>query len=393
MRPPNILLIVADDLGFDDLPAEARDDDSTSNLDRLAAESTRFDRFYTAGAVCSPTRASLLTGRYPQRFGFRYPPRGLPSEITTLPELLHDRGYVTHHVGKWHIGSQPASVRPNAQGFDTFFGFLHARSLTPNGPGYHDPRLVRDEGSPKPYEGHLTEILTEETIRLIESASTERPWLINLWYFAPHEPIEPPGQPGGATQGDGVTAYRELIGAMDAGIGRILEALRATGQSDRTVVVFISDNGSPETRHNRPLLGGKTQFFEGGTRVPFLMRVPGEATPPRVDQVVSSLDLYPTLAALAGAELRETVDGVDLSPLLRGDDGSIPGRTLFWENRRYVLSSLREVRPSPVIGATSPIDHGTDYGAIDETGRWRYAYEVGTESLLDLEADATGSTN
>ncbi|MBW2233373.1 MAG: sulfatase-like hydrolase/transferase, partial [Deltaproteobacteria bacterium] len=293
MRPPNILLIVADDLGFDDLPAEARDDDSTSNLDRLAAESTRFDRFYTAGAVCSPTRASLLTGRYPQRFGFRYPPRGLPSEITTLPELLHDRGYVTHHVGKWHIGSQPASVRPNAQGFDTFFGFLHARSLTPNGPGYHDPRLVRDEGSPKPYEGHLTEILTEETIRLIESASTERPWLINLWYFAPHEPIEPPGQPGGATQGDGVTAYRELIGAMDAGIGRILEALRATGQSDRTVVVFISDNGSPETRHNRPLLGGKTQFFEGGTRVPFLMRVPGEATPPRVDQVVSSLDLYP----------------------------------------------------------------------------------------------------
>jgi arylsulfatase A-like enzyme len=196
---PNLLVIVADDLGINDVGVYGNATVETPHIDRLAADGMRFTRFYTAGDVCAPTRASLTTGLYPQRLGYRRAVRGISSEVVTLPELLRLSGYATHHIGKWHLGDSPREARPRAQGYDTFFGFLDQLFLKPprpNGspgqPTYHDPLLMEDDSDPVAHAGHLTDLLTAAAVERIQATSDGSPWLLTLWYYAPHAPSQPP---------------------------------------------------------------------------------------------------------------------------------------------------------------------------------------------------------
>ena len=198
---PNILVILADYLGINDLGAYGNSDVRTPNIDRLAEAGFRFTRFYTAGDVCPPTRASLLTGIYPQRLGFTVgSPRGLSEEVVTLPELLRDASYSTHHIGKWHLGYTLEQVLPLAQGYDTYFGFLHTRFLQPRlpdglrPPTYRNPLLISGGGDPTQYTGHLTDLLTDRVVNQLHESQGTQPWFMNLWYFAPHSPIQPPAR-------------------------------------------------------------------------------------------------------------------------------------------------------------------------------------------------------
>jgi len=390
-RRPNILLIVADDLGVGDLGSYGSPDGDTPNLDRLAASGVRFTRFYAAAATCDPARAALLTGRYPQRFGFRSSPRGLPREAVTLPELLRDAGYATHHVGKWHLGSAPQEVRPLAQGFDSFFGFLHARLLNPPGSRYTDPRLVSDEGRPTRVAGHLTDLLTDRAVALIEQGR-KQPWFLNLWYFAPHSPLDPAPRWAARHPDDELGRYRALVSGLDEGVGRVLAALDRTDQARNTIVVFSSDNGGVRAESNHPFLGAKSQLLEGGVRVPMLLRAPGRTEPGVVDAVSSSMDLYPTLAALVDVAPPQPVDGLDLTSLLSGA-AAPPARALFWENEIYDLRRTLDIRPDRFSAHEAGGLGRMEFAALSADGRWRLVKESAGFALFDLAGDATGHAN
>jgi arylsulfatase A-like enzyme len=389
---PNILLVVADDLGVGDLGSYGNPDVETPNLDRLAATGLRFTRFYAAAATCSPARASLLTGQYPQRFGFRSSPRGLPQEVVTLPELLRDAGYATHHVGKWHLGMELQRVRPLAQGFDSFFGFLHARLLNPGGPRYTDPRLVSDEGRPTRFAGHLTDLLTDRAVALIEQGR-DAPWFLNLWYFAPHSPLDPPPRWAARHPDDETGRYRALVSGMDEGVGRVLAALDRSDQARDTIVVFLSDNGGVRAESNHPFLGAKSQLLEGGVRVPLLLRAAGRFAPGVVDVVSSSMDLHPTLAGLAGVPLQQPVDGLDLTPVLAGGSTAPPARALFWENEMYDLARTRTIQPDRYTAHQADGLGRTKLAVLGAEGRWRLVRERPGFALFDLANDRAGSQN
>lgn len=338
---PNILLLLADDMGFNDLASNNGNDMPTPSLDRLADQSIRFTRFY-ADSTCQPARAALLGGRYPARAGFRPVGRGLPPEWTTLPEALKALGYRTHHVGKWHLGHTPRQAWPMAQGFDTSFGFLNQWMLggpvsegnwSLTKPGYENPWLNRGLDSSQQYMGHLEDILTAETVKLIENADPAAPWFIYHAFFAPHTPNEPaqryreqyPDTP------DGI--YRAVIHQLDDSVNHILQALEDSGQADNTIVVFASDNGGINVarNNNAPFAGSKGQFREGGIRTFMLWRWPDRSVRGVHDSVASILDIYPSLLHAAGGEPGPGLDG----EVLLGDDGQPrAGRSkaLFWES-------------------------------------------------------------
>jgi arylsulfatase A-like enzyme len=386
---PNILMILADDLGVNDLGEYSGNTQiDTPNLDRLVREGVSFTRHYTAGDVCAPTRASLVTGLYPQRLQFRIGQRGISPEVVTLADLFRSAGYDTHHVGKWHLGHELAEVRPLAQGYDTFFGFLHARflkqpledALPSPSPTYNTPYLVAGERMPRQYPGHLTDLITERAVHLIKESAPRGPWLMTLWYLAPHVPLEPPERWRVRYPNTLEGRYRALVSALDESVGRVLQALEKSGQAEHTMVAFLSDNGGTGATapSNAPFFGRKNQFFEGGVRTPFILWSPKRLPPRRVQTTVSSLDVYPTLAALAALEIPYPVDGRDLGPLLKGQ--SVPPQPLFWEAYR--------VSPGLEFDGLS-----LDFAALDATGRWRRVHQDGTDYLFDLHADPSGSDN
>jgi len=347
---PNILLLLADDMGYNDLAINNGNDMPTPTLDRLANESIRFTRFY-ADATCQPARAALLSGRYPARSGFRPVGRGLPPEWTILPEALKAQGYRTHHVGKWHLGHTPRQAWPRFQGFDTSFGFLNQWMLsgpvsegnwTLSKPTYENPWLNRGLDDSQQYEGHLEDLLTAETVTLIREADRAEPWFIYHAFYAPHTPNEPaqryreryPDTPEGI--------YRAVIHQLDDSVAAILQALEDSGQADNTIVVFASDNGGPNfvRDNNAPFVGKKGEYLEGGLHTFMLWRWPDRAVVGVDESVTSIMDIYPSLLHAIGGDMPDDLDGVVMFDAHKKP--ALPGRALYWENG-VVLPAHRAV--------------------------------------------------
>jgi arylsulfatase A-like enzyme len=386
---PNFVFILMDDLGWRDLGCYGSGFYETPNLDRLASEGVCFTDAYAACPVCSPTRASILSGKYPASVGVTdwidwaghvHPARGklidvpyvdhLPLEETTLAAALREGGYHTWHVGKWHLGG-PAFY-PEKHGFERNVGGCEWGMPAH---GYFSPWSIPtlEDGPPGEY---LTDRLTDEAIRLIRDCGDGRPFFLNLWYYSVHTPIQAKEikirkyeakartvgldqvktfQEGGffpcehkrdrrivrrLVQSD--PAYAAMIESVDENIGRLLRALEEMGQAGNTVVVFTSDNGGLATSEgsptcNAPLAEGKGWMYEGGTREPLIVRWPGVVQPgSRCTVPVTSPDFYPTLLEIAGLDLmpEQHADGVSLLPLLAGS-GSLEREAIFWHYPHY----------------------------------------------------------
>jgi arylsulfatase A-like enzyme len=397
---PNILVLLADDMGVNDVRMHGNANVVTPNIDRLANENFRFTRFYTAGNTCAPTRASLASGFYPSRIGFGYlGDRSLPPEVITLAELLTDAGYATHHIGKWHLGHDNEEELPLGQGFSTFFGFNSAKEISnpPEGKRgrarYRNPYLTDGISEPKEYEGHLTEILSKHAIDLIHESDGTRPWFINLWFLAPHGPVQPSEQWKERYPDTKEGKYYALISGLDEGVGKILAALEKSGEIDNTIIFFLSDNGGTgvSAPSNDPYFGNKAETYEGSVRVPLIVSLPGNTGGSVVDVITSSNDLYPTIAALAGVPLNHSVDGRSLKPLFENPSGEIEDQTLFWESRAFspIWASPRDhLSPSPPLLA-----EGLNFSVLSADGRWRLTKDRALIALFDLAEDPTCHTN
>jgi len=404
-RPPNVVLIVADDLGWNDLTfaggGVADGSVPTPHIDSIAADGVRFSNGYSGSGTCAPSRAALMTGRYGTRFGFEFTPTppamlplvarmssqeaertgspkpityfddptrealpyeemGVPASEVTLAETLRDAGYHTVHIGKWHLG-RSGGMAPHDQGFDESLLMASGLYLPED-----DPDVVNSKQDFDPIDrflwkglvfaasfngsdafepgGYLTDYYTDQAVRVIE-ANAHRPFFLYLAHWAPHTPLQ-------ATRADydalshiedhTLRVYAAMIRALDRGVGRVLEALRANGLEENTLVVFTSDNGGahyiglPEV--NRPYRGWKISHFEGGIHVPYFMRWPARiAAGSRFEAPVHHFDTYATAAVAAGARLPSDrkLDGVDLLPFVRSESNGEPHDRLFWRSGHY----------------------------------------------------------
>ncbi|MGF1448286.1 MAG: sulfatase [Opitutales bacterium] len=381
---PNFVFILVDDLGWTDLAAFGSSFYETPHLDRLTNEGLHFTDAYASCPVCSPTRASILCGKYPARVGVTQFIGGhnvgrlcdvpyfhnLPASEYSLARALRDGGYQTWHVGKWHLGGKP--TLPQTHGFD-----INVAGCDWGMPqkGFFSPYDIPGfENGP---EGeYLTDRLTDEAIALIEQADRSRPFFLNLWHYAVHTPIQAKAedvsrfeqkaadlgldQQEPFEEGDvfpilakrdqritrrrfqGDPTYAAMVANLDANIGRLVDCLERTGQREQTVLVFTSDNGGLSTAEgaptcNAPLSQGKGWMYEGGNRVPQFIVAPGLTQPGRrTDEPVTSTDFYPTLLELAGLEPKpaQHCDGVSLVPLLRGEN-HLKREAIFWHYPHY----------------------------------------------------------
>ena len=341
---PNIVIILSDDMGYADIGAQGCRDIPTPHIDRLAAEGVRFTDAYANGSFCTPTRAALLSGRYQQRYGVEDLTRPLPLAAVTLPARLKAAGYATGMVGKWHLGTR-AGFTPLDRGFDEFFGFLgggHIYLPRPEAKGEYNAPILRNRERVDERR-YLTDAFGEEAAAFVDrQRNATKPFFLYLAFNAVHAPLEATGRyldrfPAITDRNRRI--YAAMLGAMDDGIGRVLEALERIGQKDRTLVIFHNDNGGPTTRNavngsrNTPLRGSKCETFEGGIRVPMILRWPGVLEPGTVyRQPAISFDLTATAIAAAGADATQ-IDGVDLIPFLNGKRPGAPHDALFWRSR------------------------------------------------------------
>ena len=339
---PNIVLIVADDLGYGDLSSFGAADLETPHIDALAEGGMRFTGFYANSPVCSPTRAAIMSGRYPDLVGVPGVIRTheqdswgyLAPDAVLLPQMLRGAGYHTALVGKWHLGLEPPNV-PTHRGFDVFRGFLgdmmddyytHRR----HGINY----MRRGEEAVDP-EGHATDLFTDWAVEYVEERAREQaPFFLYLAYNAPHDPIQPPPDRVSAAAGKraGIAA---LIEHMDEGIGRVVSALRETGEMENTLILFVSDNGGALVHgaSNGDLRGGKQDMYEGGIRVPAFAYWSGRIQPSVSAAQLSTVDIYPTLAEVARGTASRPLDGVSFLPLLIGEGFTEPHRSIVFVRR------------------------------------------------------------
>ena len=395
---PNIVLIIADDLGYGDLGCYGAADASTPHLDRLAERGMRFTDAYVTAPICSPSRAGLLTGRYQQRFGYfdNWDTElvGLPSSEFTLAQLLRREGYRTSLVGKWHLGYSP-NQHPTELGFDEFYGFLQGAhdyydlslpSIAPekssfqkrlrpfagdspfNEPLYRNTEPVSDRG-------YLTERFSDEAVGFIER-NHRQPFFLVLSYSAPHAPQQAPREQVARFQtGDPIRdAYLAMVAVLDTGVGEISKTLSRLGLEKNTLIFFISDNGGWESKDsdpywysgssNAPFRGGKRRLYEGGIRVPVIVSWPGEIPAGSTSsQLVSSLDVLPTCLAAAGSQLlRDRIfDGHNLLEL--PPDGTPLRDHLVWTMEPDRTYAVRK-------------------------GRWKLIHLEGETELFDLSQDS-----
>jgi len=353
---PNVLIIVADDLGYHDVGFQGSKEIPTPNLDKLAATGVRCTNGYVSHPFCSPTRAGLMTGRYQHRFGHENNPawlpadtkQGLPMDQVTLPELMQKAGYATGAVGKWHLGAHP-QFHPMKRGFQEYFGALGGGHIyfpgDKAGAEYTIP--LNRNGVDEPQTKYLTEQFGDEASAFIQrhAGAEKAPWLLYLAFNAPHTPLQAPEswlkKLAPITDPDRRT-YAAMICALDAAVGQVTEKLAETKQTENTLIFFFSDNGGPNLSgkgksnftDNSPLRGAKGMVYEGGMRVPFLISWPAKLKPGTYDQPVIALDVMPTAVALAGGALPNDrrLDGVNLIPYLTGEKPDAPHERLFWRS-------------------------------------------------------------
>jgi len=329
-RRPNVLLILTDDQGWGDIRSHGNDIIDTPVMDRLAGEGARFDRFFVS-PVCSPTRASLLTGRYHLRTGTHGVTRGyenMRSEEVTIAEALKEGGYVTGCFGKWHNGAH-YPYHPNGQGFDEFVGFCSGHWNN-----YFNTQLEHN-GTEFSSRGYITDVLTDAAIEFVEK-NKERPFFCYVPYNAPHSPFQVPDKYFDKYKGRGLDDELACVYAMcenlDDNIGRILKRLDELKLSDNTIVLFTTDNGPNTNRYNGGMKGRKGSENEGGVRVPLFVRWPGHIKAGQtIEEISSHIDLLPTLVELCGIEMPKTLplDGISLAGLLIGEGTKQPDRMIF----------------------------------------------------------------
>lgn len=344
---PNIVLILADDLGYGGIGCQGDQEIPTPHIDALAATGVRMTNGYVTCPVCAPTRAGLMTGRYQQRFGFETNPGpeayadpnfGLPRSEKTLAERLKELGYATGMFGKWHIGYKPGLTPPD-RGFDEFFGFLGGANdyFPPTGRRAGRQPILRGTNTVEEKE-YLTDAFGREAVSFIERHK-DHPFFCYLPFNAVHSPLQADSKYLKRFEHIADQKRRThcaMVSAMDDNIGRVMDALRKHGLEERTLVFFISDNGGPTpqtTSSNAPLRGYKGQVLEGGIRVPFIVRWKGRLPEGKVyDRPVISLDVVPTVLAAAGKPVgpADKLDGVDLVPYLAGAKSGMPHEALFW---------------------------------------------------------------
>jgi len=387
---PNIVILLADDLGYGELGCQGNPQIPTPHIDSIADSGVRFTQAYVTGPNCSPSRAGLLTGKIPTRFGYEFnpigarnedPAIGLPAAEQTLAELLHDHGYSTGLIGKWHLGGA-AAYHPLRHGFDEFFGFTHEghyftppphqavttmlrRKRLPNGeqgrwrgtnliysthmghdePPYDANNPILRQGQPIDEPDYLTDAFAREAVNFIERHQ-ERPFFLLVSFNAVHSPLQAKNsdlQKFSSLEDDHRRIFAGMLTALDDAVGQILNTLEATDSARNTWLVFLSDNGGPTrelTSSNLPLRGEKGSMYEGALRVPFMMKWPNRLPVGQVyAQPISSADLFATAAAMAEANFEHSIDGRDLIPFVTGQTSGQPHTEFFW--RQGERSALR----------------------------------------------------
>ena len=338
---PNIVIFYADDLGWGELGCQGFTKDiPTPHIDSLAKNGLRFTNGYVAATYCSPSRAGLMTGRYPTRFGHEFNTVantvGLRSDQTTIATRLKTLGYATIAVGKWHLGNQPEN-RPTKRGFDEFYGTLN------NTPFFHptnfiDSRISNDVREVTDDTFYTTDAYADRSLDWLEK-NKNKPWFLYLPFNAQHAPLQAPKkylERFPKITDEKRQLFAAMLASMDDAIGRVMGKIRALGQEENTLVFFISDNGGPTastTSGNGPLRGFKMTTFEGGPRVPFIAQWKGKIPAGKTyDLPVMNLDVLPTAIIAAGGKTDPSwqLDGVDLMPYLTGNQTSRPHQTLYW---------------------------------------------------------------
>jgi len=413
-RPPNFIVILVDDLGYGDTGTYGSTRNNTPHIDRLAREGLRFTDFHSNGPMCTPTRAALLTGRYQNRLGqaFESPlgadDKGLPLEQITLAEALVEAGYVSGAFGKWHLGRFPPWL-PTSQGFEEFWGLG-------SGDGDHHSHMDRSgrkdwwhNDESKMETGYTAELITDHSIDFIER-NKDRPFFLYMPHLAIHFPWQGPDDEGYRVEGgdyhnltklgyfeddkDPSGKVKNMVEAVDRSVGRIVDAVKANGLAESTLIIFTSDNGGYLTYQggyhnissNGPLRGQKTQVYEGGIRVPAIAWWPGRIEPGVADDLTASFDLFPTFLDLAGLGTRHdlALDGTNLTSLLF-DREPVPARTIFWRMRDH-----RAGRQGPwklvALGDTAPELYNLENDIGETTNLAVKRSELTHQLLTDLEA-------
>lgn len=335
---PNIIVILSDDCGYNEFSMHGSKI-PTPCIDSIAARGVRFTNGYVSGCVCSPTRAGLLTGRYQQRFGHEYnipasmsPKNGLSLDETTIADVLKAGGYRTIALGKWHLGYDP-KFNPCERGFTDYYGFLQGmRSYWPleKPSKLNELLLNREPVSPEKFD-YLTDHLAEKAVEYIKDTKS-KPFFIYLAFNATHTPMHVPEADLEKANGNKIAA---MTMALDRGVGKVLDALKEEKIEDKTMVIFLNDNGGAAGHDNAPLNGRKGSCWEGGIRVPYTMQWPGVIPAGTIDdRPVISLDIFPTAMAAAGIEQSsgKQLDGVNLLPYVTGKNTSRPHDRLYWKS-------------------------------------------------------------
>ena len=384
-RKPNVVFILADDLGYGDLSCYGSTTIRTPHIDRIAAQGMRFSQFYSNAPECTPTRSALMSGEYQQRFGGlecamgignvgRYDEAiwlqkrdelGLPPSAITMPRILKDHGYDTAIIGKWHLGYLP-KFSPNRHGFDEFYGILggNADYFTHKEASelpcfYHNDKPIEEDG-------YMTDLLTQHAVGWLRERS-QRPFFLYLPYTAPHLPMQGPEDRGKPADDKSRDRYLAMVERMDQGVGEVLAQIDRMGAADSTLVIFMSDNGAIPVGSNTPLRGFKSSLWEGGIRMPAMARMPGVIKPgSSTAQVGLGMDWLPTILAATGAHAPagKKMDGVNLLPVMKGEKSAFP-RTVFFRFKRG------EARRKAV-----------------RSGDWKYVWDNGKEELHNLAEDA-----